>query len=210
MSVQNATLMNMMEMGVIENKEDMEWRSPFGQYIFRIKRYEPELRFGDYNYRIEINIFNNLGVFVTKLQFNEIDAVRIIDNINFIIFDCNYEAYSSIYIEVSMDTNLDCKSLYLQILPLDGDDVYTNNNNLNPIYYNNVYDDVRDIDFKILNYNPIKEQQVPIVNFNASPGELEELAFCIYFACLIDIDIPPEESKILDRAMSNNIHFYNA
>lgn len=201
----NSTLLNLYNMGVISNEDNhMQWKSPFGQYIFDIKRYEPDNKFGN-NYRIEVNITNNLGVFVTKLSFNEIDCVRILDCMNWLLYDTEYQSFSNIYIGVSTEANLDYKSIFLEIQALVDDNFYIDDHTLNPIYYCDKYDDIRDIEFKILNYNPLAEQQVPILSFNISAGELNDLMFVLYFTCLIDIEIPPSEEAKLENVIHGMI-----
>ena len=127
MNVQNATLINMNNIGIVSNDGEMEWKSPFNQYIFKIKRHEPNPSIGMTNYRIEIDIINNLNVFITKLVFNELDCVRILDSMNWLLNDTDYQSYSNIYIGTSTEPNLDYKIIFLQIVPLASDDVYLDN-----------------------------------------------------------------------------------
>jgi hypothetical protein len=178
--------------GVIDGDDNMIWKSPDKSYIFKISRSELENLNPLYpRFIISIIIENNIGIKILELRFSELDAVRILDNIE--VF-CNGEVYYQVQDNFIIPINPNNTSLNSFIIYLEN--VYdvetvTVGNNTKTIY--------NDISFKIKQYNPLDGSLIDRVSMLLSYEDINDLAFKLFFECLIDIDFPKDMDPVLER-----------
>lgn len=192
----------LMSMGVLDGDDEMIWINKDKQYKFIINRTEiSESRFnmlpGDPKYNINITIKDNMtGVTIDELNFSEIDAVRILDEIAGHCEYC-YNSYDSscIYINPS---NTDIVA-HMIILENIFESEYTTE-------FNKPVTKIRDIMFQILKYSIYHQERTePTVTMKLSMEELNDLAFHLFFESLIDLDIEDRRmDEIEDYIIDDN------
>lgn len=168
-------------LGCIDGDDNMIWKSPDNSYTFKISRSELDnLNPIMPRYLISIIVENTIGTKVLELRFNELDAVRILDNIEeFCGGDVYYQKGENFIIPVSTtDTSLNSYTIYLENI---FEDNYIAGNG-KEIY--------RDILFKIKQYNPIENITIDRVTIVLGYEDICDLAFKLFFEAIIDIDFP--------------------
>lgn len=179
-------------MGVIDGNDNMIWKSPDRNYTFKISRSEldnvnPLLP----RFIISIIIENEIGIKILELRFSEIDAVRILDNIEvFCGGDEFYNEGENFIIPIN-PTNTSLNSYMIYLENIYKVDTLKIGNNTKTIY--------KDIAFKIKQYNPLDGSLIDRVSMLLSYEDINDLAFKLFFECLIDIDFPENYDKTLDR-----------
>lgn len=203
-------LTEMKFLNVIKDGNIMEWYSPFKQYKFEIERSDNQLWYPEQyefsKYLISLKISDMLGIPITEVIFNEIDACRILDSMDAFITQYEHQTYSDIYIYTSTkNPTLSSHAFYLQRLNAyfpDDDDQNKNNQN-----WDNVNNDIRDILLQIKQFNPIHQTMIDIVSVQLSDEELYNLMYAIYFVSLIDIcDLPDTKELGLENVVTNLVH----
>lgn len=195
MSVKNAILMSLYECGIIREGEDnMDWFSPDRQFKFIIEREPTIFLNSDYQYIISIHIQNILGVELYKISFNEIEAVRILDQLNWFLYETEQQLYSSTTIQ--LESNIQYNTIdYIELLWDDIDEQ-------NPFYYKS-YEYLRNIKFTISSHNNQFGTIVPICTIYLSDEELNDFMFKLYFISLIDVELQQSYENELENVLSN-------
>ena len=196
MSAKNLILMCLYECGIIREEEDiMDWFSPDKQLKFIIEREPTIFPNSDYQYIISIRIQNILGVELYKISFNEIEAVRILDQFNWFLYETERQLYSSITIQ--LESNIQYNTIdYIELL---WDDI----DNENPFYHNEFEGYTRDIKFTISSHNNQFGTIVPICTMYLSSEELNDFMFKLYFISLIDVELQQSYENELENVLSN-------
>lgn len=186
----------------------MKWVSPDRNYTFLIKRVPNNLWGGNESeYIINIDILNNVGVRLYTLRTTEVGMITVISslleftdyymgeefgmyNSHTITFDPAPDNTSSTLIVSREDIYgkvMENTSTAFEPCPYREE----TNKPYSSFYFNELYDEYREILLRIDNYNPFQETLVPVVATYLSDMELEELSFILFFETLIDIDVPP-------------------
>lgn len=194
-SVTMATMTNMKIMNLIKDSDEMQWFTPYKDFIFNISRRENQLWScldGQGKYIIDIDIKNNIGINIMKISFSEIDAIRILDSMSqFLTFGGGFGESMTIYINPN-NTRLESPvfEFYRVILP-DNQLVEEGGSN-------------RDIRFKINQYSMVYRTDINLFTTFINEDELNELIFDIFFVGLIDIEFEQVElNHELDNILSN-------
>ena len=203
-------LSEMKFMNVIKDGDRMEWFSPFKQYKFEIHRSDNQLWYPEQyefsKYIISMKISDMLGVPITEIVFNEIDACRILDSMDSFITDFEHQTYSDMYIYASTkNPTLNTHAIYLQRLNCyfpDDDESNKNATNWDP-----VHNDIRDVLLQIKQFNPIQQTMIDVISIQISDEELYDLMYAIYFTSLIDItDLPAVQELGLENVITNLVN----
>ena len=203
-------LSEMKFLNVIKDGNIMEWYSPFKQYKFEIQRSDNQLWYPENNefskYLISIKISDMLGVPITEIIFNEIDACRILDSMDAFINDMDHQTFSNMYIYTSVkNPTLSSHAFFLERLnayfPDDDDE------NKTPQNWDLINQDVRDVLLQVKQYNPVHQIMLDMVSIQLSDEELYNLMYAIYFVALIDIyDLPEVQELGLENVLTNLMH----
>lgn len=174
-----------------EDGSSIVWYSPNREYKFIINRKMNELWISKTSYMITIDIYDNLNIYITRLITTEYGIIELIyDLLSFTDPEVyEFQPYSSIRIVFDPLSDLSDQSIYIErdgIVDDDGNPFMTNNP-----YFSEDYDELREILFKVEKSNSINNISSIVVTFNISDTELVLFAFVLFFAILIDIDIPP-------------------
>lgn len=190
-----------------ERSKSMHWESPDGNYTFLIKRTPNNLWSGNESeYIVTIDIQNNVGARLYTLRLTEISCITLLESLlcftdyDHMDFDAAYSSYT-IAFDPSPDQTestliVTREDIYGKIIENSSPRMEYEKEVDTPLayytpYFNEGYDEYREILFQITNYNPFYRKVVPIVSTYLSDAELEELCFIIFFEVFIDIDIPP-------------------
>lgn len=175
----------MKNLGIINGDDEMIWKSPDKSLYFEVIREDSYSNCpieGGYRYICTINCKNMLNVPMFSLNFTEIDAVRILYEIAYFCSYDNWMANEKRYIYINPSSTV----MENYIIELENIKVYEFDNVL----------------FKINKYNPINEMVVNVVTMTLTYEQLCDLCFHIFFALLIDIDLPiqyePQMEEIED------------
>lgn len=182
-------------LGIINGDDEMVWKSPDNSLIFEVLREYSTLNCPSergYRYICTIKCENNLRVPLFEIIFTELDAIDILFNISEFVDRAHIyrqlleSPYSydqidreeSAYINLSLfGTNMEQYSLYIEDT------------------------DICNIPYCILKfnkYNPMHEMMTNMVTLQLTYDQLCDFSFHLFFAILIDIDIPEEyDEKML-------------
>ena len=203
-------LSEMKFLNVIKDGNIMEWYSPFRQYKFEIQRSDNQLWYPEQyefsKYLISFKISDMLGIPITEVIFNEIDACRILDSMDAFITQYEHQTYSDIYIYTSTkNPTLSSHAIYLQRMDIVvPDEEEQTPYNINWDFNHN---DVRDVLLQIKQFNPIHQTMIDMVSVQLSDEELYDLMYAIYFVSLIDIcDLPDMKELGLENVITNLVH----
>lgn len=203
-------LSEMKFLNVIKDGNKMEWYSPLKQYKFEIQRSDNQLWYPENNefskYLISIKIYDMLGIPITEIIFNEIDACRILDSIDSFINDMDSQTFSNMYIYTSVkNPTLSSHAFFLERLNVyfpDDNEINRTPQNWDPINL-----DVRDVLLQVKQYNPVHQIMLDMVSIQLSDEELYNLMYAIYFVALIDIyDLPEVQELGLENVLTNLMH----
>ena len=182
--------------GIINGDDEMVWKSPSQDIYFEVSREYSSLKTGTeggYQYICTITIKNELRMPISKIVFSELDAIRILEA--FIEFTNPMWEYSdnTVYIDMNPSSSLEKYTIVLEEIQT-GD--------LPPTLL-----------FKINKYHPIYQSIVPVVTMNLTFEQLNDLAFHLFFALLIDIEVPVEYDEIMykieDYVTTENYWIYS-
>lgn len=170
-------------LGIINGDDEMVWKSPDNSIYFEVSREYSSTKTGlgtGYQYICTLNVKNNLGIVLDTLKFTELDAIRILDS--FVYFnepDYISDDHNVVYIDISpQDTSMEHRTIVLEQI-LSGP--------------------MTSVLFTLQKYNPFHQQIVPIVKIPMTYEQLNDLAFHLFFAILIDIEIPVELDETMFR-----------
>lgn len=166
--------------GIINGDDEMVWKSPSQDLYFEVSREYSSLKTGTeggYQYICTITIKNELRMPISKIVFSELDAIRILEG--FIEFTNPMWEYSNntVWIDINPSSSLEKYTIELSEIQIE---------DLPPTLI-----------FKINKYHTIYQTVVPVVTMNLTFEQLNDLAFHLFFALLIDIDIPVEYDEIM-------------
>lgn len=169
-------------LGILNGDDEMVWTSPDKSLYFEVSRDYSSSKTGleeGYQYICTLNIKNNLGVPLAKILFTELDAIRILSG----FVDFATPSYSNtpntVYIDINPNnTYLEKHTIVLQSIKLENMDCVLLQLN-KQIPYNNYIANV--------------------VTIQMTHEQLNDLAFHIFFAILIDIEIPEELDEEMFR-----------
>lgn len=195
--------------GVIDGDENMIWKSPDKHYTFKISRTE----LGNNNlynnlprYMVTVEVLNEIGIKMFNMRFNELDAVRILDNIQEFTGGAYTDTGCSFIIPINAsNTLMNSYQIYLEnIFELEDKTMKAVGYNPTDDYYCDSDIDDRtytfnDILLKIQQYNPMDERLINRVSIKLSYDEINDFAFTLFFVSIIDIDFPKEYEDVLNR-----------
>lgn len=166
--------------GIINGDDEMVWKSPSQDLYFEVSREYSSLKTGTesgYQYICTITIKNELRMPISKIVFSELDAIRILEG--FIEFTNPMWEYSNniVWIDINPSSSLEKYTIELSEIQIE---------DLPPTLI-----------FKINKYHTIYQTVAPVVTMNLTFEQLNDLAFHLFFALLIDIDIPVEYDEIM-------------
>lgn len=203
----------LMEYGIYDG-DSLKWKSKDNKYVFEIERQYNQLWTDGSQYLISITIKDGvIGNPITELRFNEFDAIRILYAIA--VFPEEYfQTYDSCPIYVNYNS---AEGHIITLENIFGVDNY-GCSGIDIVPPSQVYDieKSKDVAFTISYYSSMNESMANLVYMELTHEELADLAFHIFFECLIDIDLPNQceleleeiERFILfaDNKMVNNSH----
>ena len=201
--ISNSLLLNLKN--VIKDDDNMVWYSPNKMYKFDIQRYDGKGNFTNTNecgnYIIEIKIYNNIGVEMYKIRMNELDLVRVVDNMSFYQYETGFESYASIVIGLNPMNN--CSQFMneprIKLTRVVEDMIP-------PEFYGVIFDkkmdEYRDNHLLIYDYNYYTKTETPILSIYISDTELDELTYDLYFVGLIDIPLPNDSIATLENMLT--------
>lgn len=170
-------------LGIINGEDEMVWNSPDRSICFEVSRDYSTTKSGledGYQYICTLNVKNNLGINLDTLKFTELDAIRILDS--FVYFnspDYISDDHNVVYIDIHpQDTSMEFRTIVLEQI-LSGP--------------------TTSVLFTLQKYNPFYQQIVPIVKIPMTYEQLNDLAFHLFFAILIDIEVPVEFDETMFR-----------
>lgn len=181
-----------------ENGSNTVWSSPNNEYKFVISRKPNELWSTNTSYMVIIEIYDILGINITKIVTTEFGIIELICDLLYFT-DPNYfeyQPYSSYTISFDPTPDLSEQCVFVQrinsdISDSDYDDIYNGNTEkYSPIKFSKKYEEFREIIFEVNKYYMGRE--ATLVKFNISDTELVLFCFVLFFSVLIDIDIPPK------------------
>lgn len=166
--------------GIINGDDEMVWKSPSQDLYFEVSREYSSLKTdteGGYQYICTITIKNDLRMPISKIVFSELDAIRILEG--FMEFTNPMWEYSNntVWIDINPSSSLEKYIIELSEIQIE---------DLPPTLI-----------FKINKYHTIYQTTVPVVTMNLTFEQLNDLAFHLFFALLIDIEIPVEYDEIM-------------
>lgn len=180
------------------------WIDQTNTYKFEMARYDNEVPFlSNANYINTITIYNNIGIKITEIRFNEFDCIRILSKIvEFTTYYYNTGDSYAISINPN-NTGLTTYVIYIQnIFEEEYDDDSTKYNvdgNLN-------HENWKDVLFQIVEYNPqLGVKPTNLVTLKLQYEELQDLAFQIFFHFLIDLDLSQYQN--VQQDLRNIEHF---
>lgn len=195
--------------GVLDGDENMIWKSPDNNYTFRMSRSE---LYNDnfYNnmprYIINVEVLNEIGIKMFEMKFSELDAIRILDNIQeFAGGDMYYQTGDGFIIPINAkNTLLDSYEIQLEYIYEVEDKTmsainYDPTEKYDPSMCDNSRFVYRDILMKIVQYNPIENRLITRVTIKLDCDEINDFAFKLFFASIMDIDFPEEYGDVLDK-----------
>jgi len=173
-------MMSMLESGMIERTDNIRVDISKDLYL-TIVRYDNKVFFaeGSANYIIEIKFYNLIGIELYMLRFNELDAIRILDSINFFQYETSGGIGDSMLIAIN-PSNTTLNVPYMNFVWTSG--LEEDLENPTDDYY-----DIRDIEFTVFQENMTNQFRSIIIKTNISENTLDEFVFGIYFIGLIDI-----------------------
>ena len=170
-------------LGILNGEDEMVWKSPDKSIYFEVSRDYSSTKSGlgqGYQYICTLNVKNNLGIGIDTMKFTELDAIRILDS--FVYFhepDYISDDHNVVYIDIPpCDTSMEHRTIVLEQI-LDGP--------------------TTSVLFTLQKYNPFYQQIVPIVKMPMTYEQLNDLAFHLFFAILIDIEVPVEFDEVMFR-----------
>ena len=205
-AIQNAVLMNMRMMNMINGETDMEWITSNGEYKFIFKRFNNKLwndESGESNYIITLEVYNmsgvilnGVGTLIDAFRFNELDALRILDCLSTFGENLNGGAGvgDSFTITINSSVAVNCLVPYIFIQVLQFEDSLMINDELHDILFQ----------IKQFNNNTLIDQNRDLTRISTliSMSDLEQLCFTLYFSCLIDIDLPLQYAQSMEHLTS--------
>ena len=188
-----------------EGGDPMEWKSPWEpRFHFFINRYENTIQSSDPkdgSYIIEIKVADGYYNHLIDLRLSEIELSILIDSIDFFIYEmADAREFSNIIYSFNTNSDMSTPQLVLQRIDEiqafngDPDDI-----DPNEPYYDEVYDEARDIQFTIQKYNAFYQTIAPVCTFYISNEELCDFAYDLFFVGLIDLDVNAIQDLITDR-----------
>lgn len=169
-------------LGIINGDDEMVWKSPDQSLIFEVSRDYSHSKTGieaGYQYICTINVKNNIGIPITKILFTELDAIRILSGFVDFATPSYYVQDNVIYIDINPNnTYLEKHTIVLQNIKIENMD---------------------NVLFQINKYNPYQQMIANVVTIPMTHEQLNDLAFHLFFALLIDIEIPEELDEEMFR-----------
>lgn len=166
--------------GMIKRKDNwnnMTWISPNKDIRIEISRTNTNLKFSQSKYIIHLDCYNLMGIKIYSVSFNQIDAIRILDAIQFFI---EYESgYGDSY---QIDLNPGNPNATQPTLFLERSNVEAQSPD----------GDYMDINFTIYEYNYTLGCMKPMVSTIVHDLALSELVYEIYFLALLDEEVPTQ------------------
>ena len=184
----------------------MEWKSPWEpRFHFFINRYENTIQSSDPkdgSYIIEIKVADGYYNHLIDLRLSEIELSILIDSIDFFTYEMT-DAREFSNIIYSFNTNSDMSTPQLVLQRVDALQTFNQSDDTeidpNEPYYDEVYDEARDIQFTIQKYNAFYQTIAPVCTFYISNEELCDFAYDLFFVGLIDLDVNAIQDLITDR-----------
>lgn len=189
-----------------EGGDPMEWKSPWEpRFHFFINRYENTIHSSDPkdgSYIIEIKVADGYYNHLIDLRLSEIELSILIDSIDFFTYEMT-DAREFSNIIYSFNTNSDMSTPQLVLQRVDALQTFNQSDDTeidpNEPYYDEVYDEARDIQFTIQKYNAFYQTIAPVCTFYISNEELCDFAYDLFFVGLIDLDVNAIQDLITDR-----------
>ena len=189
-----------------EGGDPMEWKSPWEpRFHFFINRYENTIQSSDPkdgSYIIEIKVADGYYNHLIDLRVSEIELSILIDSIDFFTYEMT-DAREFSNIIYSFNTNSDMSTPQLVLQRIDALQTFNQSDDTeidpNEPYYDEVYDEVRDIQFTIQKYNAFYQTIAPVCTFYISNEELCDFAYDLFFVGLIDLDVNAIQDLISDK-----------
>ena len=195
-----------------EGGDPMEWKSPWEpRFHFFINRYENTVQSSDPregSYIIEIKVADGYYNHLIDLRLSEIELSILIDSIDFFTYEMtDARDFSNIIYSFNTNSDMSTPQLVLQRVdvlqffenPDDTDDDIDPEANSNNPYYDNIYNECRDIQFTIQKYNAFYQTIAPVCTFFISSEELCDFAYDLFFVGLIDLDVNAIQDLLSDR-----------
>lgn len=183
--------------------KSLEWKSPWNpKYHFFINRYDSNVQGNSTNghYTIEIKVADGYYNHLIDLRLSEIELFILIDTIDFFVYEmADAREFSNIIYSFNTNSDMSTPQLVLQRVDVlqefeDPDDI-----DLNEPYYDEMYDECRDIQFTIQKYNAFYQTIAPVCTFYISNEELCDFTYDLFFVGLIDLDLNAIQNLLADR-----------
>ena len=163
-------------LGIINGDDEMVWKSPSQDLYFEVIREYSTSKYvvkEGYQYVCTLNIKNELKITLASIKFTEIDAIRILSG--FVDF-CNpmweFGGTNIVYIDINPNnTTMEKYTIVLEEIPLG---------------------ELPGVLFKINKYHPYYQSIATVCTMVLTFEQLNDLAFHLFFALLIDIEVPVE------------------
>lgn len=175
--------MELRSLGILNGEDEMVWKCPDNSIYFEVSRDYSTTKsvFGKgYQCICTLTVKNNLGIVLDVSKFTEIDAIKILDS--FVYFnepDYISDDHNVVYIDIPPhDTNMETRTIVLEQI-LSGP--------------------TTSVLFTLQKYNPFYQQIVPIVKIPMTYEQLNDLAFHLFFALIIDLEVPEEFDETMFR-----------
>lgn len=162
-------------------------------YKVTFKRYNSTVNFTDApncGYIVECKIFNNIGSEIYSFRMNESDSLRLLENMSVFLYEFDYTG-SSMYIGLCLENAHQgyYPTFYLYKSSRCGEeDEYEQ---FGPWFYNKDNDEVRYIDFTIMNDRGNNNEDI-ILKIPLGATELESFIFELCMVIDADITYPPD------------------
>ena len=149
-------------LGIISGENNMKWETPNREYTIDISREDGQLWMDDTRFIMILKFFNNIGVNLAEVRFNEIFMVELLYRM--ILFFTDMIGPFDLYCETY---NLTMESYIFR--------------------FNRTSPSVTVME--LWRYSKISEYQSRIVRIEMSNDKYTELTFKLFFATLSDIDV---------------------
>lgn len=178
--------MELKNLGIINGEDEMVWKSPDKSICFEVSREYSTMNLPSktsYRYICTLNVKNNLGITLDSFKFTEIDTINILEAFvyfhepEYCYFYFDHDDHNVVYTNISpQDTSMETRTISLEHISSGP---------------------TESVMFTLQKYNPFYQQIVPIVKIPMTYEQLNDLAFHLFFAILIDIEVPEEFDEIM-------------
>jgi hypothetical protein len=188
------------DIGCIDGDDNMYFSTVDKKYNFKIYRTENYYFGNNYNsiYNIYIEITDNIGVPVLKMNFDINTCIEILYNISIcpeVLIEDNDNNY--VYINPN---NSNLNAYMISITAIFGNNPSNEIGENSPIYNlisnKGIYD--KDVRFEIFERSYIYDNVIPMVSMDMTYEELSDFCFRVFFVAIMDLDIPDEFSDKME------------